>query len=348
MKRLKNIVLICLVSFIFSGCSIPIDIKGGGGQGFFLKSEDGGKTWKTKSEVIGGKRVIMDNILSMAINPFNSSIVYVGTENDGIFISNNGAESWKKLENSLKKVYSICPSIREKGIIYVSGKVNQKGKIYRVSEEKNEWKEIYSEPSQGSEITAMTIDEDVEEEVIYVGTSDGMIFKTINAGETWQNLYDADGKISDIEVKGNKMLILIYGEDILMSKNNGRSFENIEFTDENSSDIGNPFSMAVSFGKTDEVYIGTDRGLFFGRGIGGKLIRVNTLSVSDKYTTRSVSIDPYDSNRVVYSVFQGLYSSYDKGKSWAIFDTERGGGVSNIIFDRNNSGVVYATIRNFK
>lgn len=309
-----------------------------------MKSTDGGANWEAKSKIGGGNKVILDNILSMAISPSDSNVIYVGTEKDGFFVSKDGSESWEKINVPVKKIYSIAPTTD--GVVYVCGVFNKKGKIYKVTDQEKEWKEIYSEPSSKSLVTTMFADGSV----IYAGTSEGMIFKSVDGGENWTNLYQSNGAVYDIEVRGELVVALILGQDVLISRDYGETFESVRDNSgsEDSVKIGSPFSVDVSYGSESEIYIGTNKGLFLLNEFDGYSFKINTLNAKSTQPIRSVAVSPYNSDRIIYSVGHGMYMSEDGGSSWKVFDVNRATGASRIIFDQGNLDIVYATFRNFK
>src|SRR5687767_12080728 len=64
------------------------------------KTDDGGQTWSN----IGKDDISSPNVMSVAVSPLNPSSgnrfnkVYVGTEPSALHISNDGGDSWEKME----------------------------------------------------------------------------------------------------------------------------------------------------------------------------------------------------------------------------------------------------------
>ncbi len=71
--------------------SRPATVFGGSLSGL-VRSADGGMTWERVEGIIADKVVI-----SLAIHPSDSRIVFAGTEGDGLFQSVNGGRNWRQV-----------------------------------------------------------------------------------------------------------------------------------------------------------------------------------------------------------------------------------------------------------
>ena len=62
------------------------------------RSLDGGTSWTAVNSGLPGSSRIVNTI---AVHPYNASMVYIGTFNDGIYRSSNGGDSWEAVNNGL-------------------------------------------------------------------------------------------------------------------------------------------------------------------------------------------------------------------------------------------------------
>jgi photosystem II stability/assembly factor-like uncharacterized protein len=99
----------------------PFDSKilyagtGGTSGGYFYKSIDGGNTWMRKGDSL------VDGIISVAINPNNSNIIYAGTAGRGIlWKSKDAGEHWIRtgLGTPQGLMYGLCIDNNNSQIIY--------------------------------------------------------------------------------------------------------------------------------------------------------------------------------------------------------------------------------------
>ncbi len=124
--------------------------KEGDGQGVF-KSVDKGKTWK---QINDGLETVETNVL--VVDPNDSNILYLGTDDDGLYKSTNGGESWDKM---------FFPGITEKVGIG----------------------DILVDPLNSQVVFVGTLDYfrlNVDEERGMIG--DYGIYRTLDGGETWE------------------------------------------------------------------------------------------------------------------------------------------------------------------
>ncbi|MEZ4849520.1 MAG: glycosyl hydrolase, partial [Bacteroidia bacterium] len=78
----------------------PYDLSSGGEGSALWKSTDGGDTWKNISENPGMPKGTL-GIIGVSVSGSNSNRVYAIIENDqgGVFVSNNGGDSWQKVNS---------------------------------------------------------------------------------------------------------------------------------------------------------------------------------------------------------------------------------------------------------
>lgn len=154
--------------------------------------------------------------------------------------------------------------------------------------------------------------------VIYLGTADGGIFKSVNNGTTWEPIFDgvAQGSIGDIAIAPSDSKILYVGTG--------------ENTSTRSAHYGNGVFKSVDAGKT-----WTPAGLPDSKRIG------------------QLVIDPKDPN-IVYAASmgflykpggdKGVYKTTDGGKTWSQVlkgDNENTGFI-DIVMEPGNNRVLYA------
>ncbi|MFC1608684.1 WD40/YVTN/BNR-like repeat-containing protein [Patescibacteria group bacterium] len=342
MKKITQFLLVILIVFGFSGCSLLPSIgRSGSVSGGVLKSVDQGRSWEFKNKAGEESSIASLNILSMVINPNNPDNIFIGTEGKGVVVTDNGGENWRKAELSVERVYAIAIADSN---IYVGGVSSKQGRIFRSSDNGETWNEIYVEPSTGTVITSILVSQN-DFNVAYAGTSAGMIFKTVDGGETWSNLYKAKGPVTEIvfgDRDENDVYSLVFDKEVLVSHDRGVNFESLD-KNGNLSNIGS-LSIAVDK-KTGSVYIGTKKGMYKTTDKGSSFGDVNILSSSKEFPIRSIAVNPDNSNNIIYSSQQVIYTSEDGGLSWSTFKFQSNGYISDIDFDPYGLGIIYATIR---
>ena len=182
------------------------------GSQFVHKSTDKGLTWRVISPDLttnnpekqqqnesGG--LTMDatgaenhtTILVIEPSPLNPEILWVGTDDGRVHLSQNGGESWKSLENNIKGlpeeswITQIKASNKKAGTALLVAndyrRLNDGVYVYKTTDYGKSWRAIVSDKDVGS--FALSIVEDpITDQLLFLGTDDGLYY-TLNQGEQW-------------------------------------------------------------------------------------------------------------------------------------------------------------------
>lgn len=164
------------------------------GANKLLRSMDQGKTFDVISEDLttGGKKgnVPYGTLTSISESPFNFGVIYVGSDDGYVNLTENGGNTWTRISNNLPQglwVSRVIASQHEKNSVYVTlnGYRNDDFKPYVfVSDDKGAtWKNINSGlPNYPINV----IKEDPSDEnILYLGT-DNEVFVSFDKGSTWE------------------------------------------------------------------------------------------------------------------------------------------------------------------
>jgi len=312
-----------------------------------LKTSDGGTTWEAPSKDNSNKTIIVPEILSLEIDPQNSQILYVGTEKDGLFASSDGGSNWKKLNFPLARIYGLGISRQNSQVIYASGLLKERGKVYKSLNGGEKWDEIYSEPANGTVVSSLVVSRK-NQDVVYVGTSEGMIIKTINGGQTWKNLTKAGGPVTTIGLdfsNENEVYFLVFNNTILHTKDGGEKFDDLSDNLKSGFLSGKPFFITTDPNISGKVYAGMSDGFLGGSNFGEKFEALNVIESSKKFPIRTLAVNPQNSQELFYSSAQAIYKTTDGGKTWSTsqLDTTRTG--SQLKYDPQNPSIIYFGLR---
>lgn len=363
MDNIKKIALIsfCFCSaFFFSACSF-----GGGTEettststavkkqtGSVIKSFDGGKNWENKVRISETSSIGSFDILSMEIDPFDTNVVYVGTEKDGLFVSKDGGDKWEKLVFPLTKIYGLAIDKNNTRTIYASGVVDKRAKIYKSVDKGESWAETYTEPVNDSIISSLGISKK-NPKVLYCGTSEGMIFKSVDSGQSWKNLTKANGPVIDISFDSENDNTIYFGISkgtILRTNDGGGKIEDLEKITIEKMAEGKMFGFDVYSIESDPktpgvLYVGTDSGIWKGTDFGSRWEEINILESSKMFPVRAVAVNPQNPNEILYSNSGVIYRSVDNGASWLTFQLTTEKTVEMIRYNPVNPGIIYAGLR---
>ncbi|MEQ9423065.1 MAG: glycosyl hydrolase [Cyclobacteriaceae bacterium] len=183
-----------------------------------FKSDDRGDSWEVISEdltqqVDRNKLKVMDRIwgidavaknqstspygaaVSFAESPLNENLLYVGTDDGLVQITENGGESWTKISSfsgvpGNTYVNALFASNHDENVVYACFNNHKWGDfkpyVYRSSDKGRTWTAINGNlPDKG---TSYSIAEDhVDPNLLFVGTEFGVFFSN-NGGSEWKQL----------------------------------------------------------------------------------------------------------------------------------------------------------------
>lgn len=349
MKKILAILPLLAAAFFLAGCGSGSTepVKLSMNNATVIKSEDGGGTWNPKTRIDDKKTIAGINVLSMEINPVDSNIIYIGTEANGLFVTKDGGENWSNVPFA-NKVYGLSFDPQNPNTIYGSGVFNGRAKIYKRIQEDQEWKEIYTEPSDNTVISSIAVSK-FNSQIVYAGTSSGVIIKSTDGGQTWSSLKKADGPVVNIvfdAANDSNVFFGVFQKGILETKDGGisisESAEGINLNWNISSLytlVGDPYLSGV-------VYAGTKNGIFR-RSADGKWDELNIIESSKSFPIRAIAVNPLNSKEIIYSSAKAIYKSTDNGSSWATFQLDTAKEISLLRYDSANTFKIYAGFRSF-
>lgn len=213
-----------------------------------FRSEDRGNTWKVisadltrqldrnKLEVMGRvwscdavakneSTSLFGTIVSLAESEVQEDLLYAGTDDGLIQVTEDGGENWNKIEKfpgvpEMTYVNDICPSKFDAQVVYAcfnnKKRDDFKPYILKSSNKGKSWKSIANNLPDNESV--LTIAQDHKNpDLLFAGTEFGVYF-TYNGGEKWIELKSG---LPDIAVKD---IALQKGENDLVLATFGRSF----------------------------------------------------------------------------------------------------------------------------
>ena len=218
-----------------------------------FKSTDRGDTWETISpdltrQIDRNKLKIMDkvwnadavaknastslygNIVSLCESPLNENVIYVGTDDGLIQVTEDGGKNWTKIEkvdglSELIYVSDLFASQFNENTVYATFDNHKTGDfkpyIFKSNDKGKTWTSISSNlPERG---TVYTIAEDfVDQNLLFVGTEFGLFF-TNDGGNKWVQLKGDFPTINvrdlDIQTRENDLIVATFGRGVYILDN---------------------------------------------------------------------------------------------------------------------------------
>lgn len=345
MKKYVILAVILISVIALSGCSLtgtstttetPAPTKGS-----LMKSIDSGENWSVMWD--NKINILTVNILTMAINPFDDNNVLAGLKSKGILQTSDGGETWSMMKLGAEKIYGLAFDPTDSRIIYATGVIAGRGKIFKTTDAGETWTEIYISPADGPLVISLALDKK-DSKFIYVSTSDNRIIKSSDAGKSWKYIYQSDSPVLKIAIdeRTGNVFLLQTGGKIFRSKNKGNNFEDITKKVANSL-WGGPDSYVLEIDPSHAgwLYIAGKGGIFRSKDSGEKWETLLTLNDPKSYPIRSLAINPKNSNEIIYGAAQAVYRSVDGGINWSPLQTEEPKIVGVIEYSQLDPAIVY-------
>ncbi|MEI9966751.1 MAG: hypothetical protein WDN67_03915 [Candidatus Moraniibacteriota bacterium] len=235
------------------------------------------------------------------------------------------------------------------------------GKIYVSDNAGADFREIYTEPGTGTVITALAI-HPLDTQVLYAGTSSGVVIKSTDGGNTWKNVTTASGPVTQIlfdRANRDLVFLVLHDQGTSVSRDSGltfmenqgqgiteRTYQNV--TDPNASSQPETFSTVIADPSRSGVYYaGAANGLFRSEDTGKTWKAIDIIATSKNFPIRAVAVNPTNSNEIVYASGNAFYKSIDGGIKWATTNLPITRGVSYIFYNPANPSQIYFTLRAF-
>ena len=272
-------------------------------------------------------------ISDLAIDPSNNHIIYALTKDAGIYKTVDGGLNWFQINKGLEEsdMFSIFIDLRNPEIVFAGSfgafKSENRGDL---------WTQINLELS--SQVNCIKTDPS-NSNIIYIGTENEGILKSIDSGNTWnsinQGLKESDfsnfPEIKTIFFDSLNTNVVYAGTDggIFKSSDGGKNWKVINngltqiektlketkpgiFTEVEIEVTPFVFSEAVNSSNPSNIYIGTDSGLFVTENGGETWANVSELG--DLFVNKVVASKNLD--KIYTGTEKGLFVSYDSGKKW--------------------------------
>ena len=296
------------------------------------KSTDGGLSWR---EVVKGLDYKC-TLSSLAFSPSYhlDKTLFISSEGDGIYKSQDGGSSWFKANNGLGNLsiglIAVSPGYRSDKILLAAG---AEGGLYMSKNGGVGWYQVIH---NGIKVTAVTFLSGSEKYHILVGDHNGVLHLSTDGGETWKKRIQIpnSGIITSIEVppefpSNNTVFVGTEKRGIIKVVDNGTSCLEINngITDKHitsialSPDYETDFTIIASTWH-EAVFYSKDAGRTwdkYGTGI------TKTSQADDfkcpHFTDLRISKIFKKDRTIFLGGFDGLFKSTDGGKVWTQMET---------------------------
>lgn len=362
-KNVKKFLVLFFAVFIFlgaalPGCSSQAVVKDGG----IFKSIDGGLTWTAKNnlpkpEGSADKTDLSTlSILSFAVNPNDSNIVYAGSQANGLFRSSDAGESWTAYNgtglSAAGAVYYAAIDYKNIKNMYLSGlSAYGKGNILKSEDEGQTWEEVYVTLTAGETVNKIDID-NYDTSIVYITTTKGQVFQSANYGRSWTALNRVKAVIDNFVITplDTRILYITSGkEGLFKSTDKGATWKNInenllkvDAYKARKGDTKIINVIAVDPLNINVVYIGFLNGMLKSTDGGNTWTQINVITPPAILPMNSLAVSQKDSKFIYYLIDSQIYFTNNGAESnWLVRNLPTGRVLAGLTIDPNNSKVIY-------
>lgn len=319
-----------------------------GGDQFYV-SEDMGKTWEQQTVRDAGFALTSLNFLSIAIDPEDSGIVYLGTRDNGLYKSCCRGRRWYKIEDKnnvfsgRSNVYDIAIDAADPERIYAATYQDKRGRLFRSQDGGDSWEEIYITSEEQHAIFSVLIDVN-NPAIIYIGTAQGGLIKSADYGASWQIIKWFDDTISDIAMHPSDsrvMYVSTFQNGVYKTVDSGRQWVSLEENMNKFAQADHIDKMAIDQQNPNIIYTVSEYGIMNSTNGGVTWQEVNMISPANSVPALGLAIDSERANHLFYGAGSILYSSLDKGKNWMINKLPNNLQIKVIAIDPKNPNLIY-------
>lgn len=337
-----------------AGCNLPLFGQSKTekvGTGGLLVSQDAGRTWASKSALLtptGTSSISGVDIISFEQDPSDPTTLYAGSLANGLFYSLDGGESWQRPEDQSIRTGSIIDiEVSPKDICtYYVLKADRLSKTTTCGREFDT--ETYVETRTDEQLTQLAIDW-YNPRILYLGTTAGDVFKSIDGGATWFSSAKIRGQVSVLEVSNGDSRVVILGTEsngLYRTADGGGNW--VEYKDQLKTfkNADNIYDLTqTSDGAT--MVMSSEYGLLASKDLGFSWADV-PLVATDDVVIYDVAVAPTDGDIIVYGTGTTLLRSTSGGSAWSTQDLPTTRAASVVQIDAADPNKIYLGVQALK
>lgn len=322
------------------------------------------------------------NVITINFHPLKQDNIIVTSYEDGLFNKTPEKDSWDIITFPPQKIYSfVLDKSDPDKKMFVSGVVDNNGRVFRTKDGGETWKAVYVEPGSGTTITALAQDPRILS-IIYSGTSNGTIIKSIDGGNTWRNIGSKiDGQIRFFNfdsIQKSVIYLLSFQQRVYYSANRGEIW--IDWEKEKEDDVRRLRDRASESAKKGDqvasnslneqakaleernrknkmpsginlivadprisgtIYAGNNGGLYRSKDFGKYWDELDIIESARSYPIRSIAVNPRNSKEVVFVAGKAFYKTENAGLTWSVTPLSSDRNASFVAYDPYNVAKIY-------
>ena len=288
------------------------------GVGGIYKTTDGGATWvQMDSGILGTRSTAIDYLVSVAVDPVNEGVVYVGSGNTGVYKSTDGGAHWTQSNSGIVMgstidtqvlrlvVDPVSPAVLYAFVIIYNGSATTTY-LYKSADSGATWTVISTVPHF---VSPVDVEIDPADHTHLIAVFGNSLEESHNSGTLFTGLYTS----VSLQVIGidpsNSNHILVGSETSLYVSSNGSTFSTVASVPSNG--IG---GIAFDPVTPSNIYLGSTGWGVLKSSDGGASWSQSTSGIPNLGASQLLE----GADGILYmSTYQGgIYKSLDQGATW--------------------------------
>lgn len=329
--------------------AFPLQCVEQGRDGGIFASFNRGEAWQQKV-TISKKQTIADlDVLTIALDPQNSKIIYLGTRSRGIYKSMDGGEVWyplideKRALDQRANVYDIAIDARDSNNLYIGTYQNRYGRFFRSKDGGRSWEQVYIVSRPQYAIFAVEVDS-YDSSVVYMGTAEGGFLKSMDYGKSWRLIKWFNDVISDIKVNPqNTQVVYVstFKRGVYKTTDKGGTWQSFESALRGFYEAEKVETLVIDRRQPEVLYAGSEYGLLKTTDGGQTWQKVNVIIPPETISILSLAIDPDNSSIIYYGAGSVFYKTVDGGKNWSLTTIPSTKKIKAIKIDPDDPDIIY-------
>jgi photosystem II stability/assembly factor-like uncharacterized protein len=290
-----------------------------GPDGGVFRTSDRGTTWVQKKVLIQGPKgvSIADDVISaMAFDPQDHLTVYAGTDLHGLVYSLDGGDSWLSFTGTIAKarVQSVAVDPKDKCTVYATT-ANQ---IFKTVNCGRDWTRTWFDPKTDKVFTTVLVDW-FNSTIVYVGSSDGDVFKSTDGGINFLVSKRADAAVASIAIDPSDSRILYVGtrgDGIWKTMDAGQTWLSFKQQIADYENAKRVTQMVVDTLDPKTVFAVSKYGILVSRNGGEEWKPMQLTSPPNTVEIKYLSVNPRDDKQIQYVTQNTFIYSSDGGTTW--------------------------------
>jgi len=318
-------------------------------DGGVFKSTDWAENWQQKITIDQKTNISRIDVLSVAVDPKDSQIIYIGTKDSGLYKSTIGGDAWFKVNDAKKAlsnkatIYKIVIDPADSNRIYMAAIQDSKGRLFRSEDAGQNWQETYVTASLKYPIYALAVDMN-QPSAVYLGTAQGGLLKSDDYGKSWKTIKWFEDIITDIAISPQNSQIVFVGTDedgIFKTADNGLNWQSFEQQFKKLKAAKKIKALLIDQKNPNIIYCGSEYGLMQSQDNGQTWSEMKIIIPVKSIPIYSLALDPQNSDILYYGAGSNIYQTKDKGLNWAVYELSSKRTVKTIAIDPFDSKIIY-------